>query len=375
MTSAPEWGLESLKPSVGSDLEGQKAAHMLKKLASREADRRAQLNQQAENSRASAAPNESCKAFLLRVENWQQHTQAALERISNTPQQELEAKEQLEQLLLSLSEQEKAAAQASYYLPSYDARQVASTINSLREQIEAVKKANLTKKKFGFSRKPKKSGGRTQSTLAEAQNEHAQQGTTQQHMASNATQSSSDYSGPQQHRGLSDLQQQTITVNAEDLAGGEYSLSNLTGCTVHLEGPMSALQIRNLAACLISTGPVSGPTFVYGAQDCTLKLASHQIRIHNAHRCKVHIRARSNPIIEHSDTLQFAFYSPDYPECDNQLTAAGLNEDNGLWKAVQDFGWLKQSQSPNWCIMPVHNRPVDGQLQDATEQAYTTQVC
>lgn len=65
-------------------------------------------------------------------------------------------------------------------------------------------------------------------------------------------------------RGLSDLQQQTITINAEDLAGGEYSLTNLTGCTVHLEGPMSALQIRNLAACLICTGPVSGPTFVYG---------------------------------------------------------------------------------------------------------------
>lgn len=65
-------------------------------------------------------------------------------------------------------------------------------------------------------------------------------------------------------RGLSDLQQQTITINAEDLAGGEYSLTNLTACTVHLEGPMSALQIRNLAACLICTGPVSGPTFVYG---------------------------------------------------------------------------------------------------------------
>lgn len=60
------------------------------------------------------------------------------------------------------------------------------------------------------------------------------------------------------------MQQQTITINAEDLAGGEYNLTNLTGCTVHLEGPMSALQIRNIAACLICTGPVSGPTFVYG---------------------------------------------------------------------------------------------------------------
>lgn len=50
----------------------------------------------------------------------------------------------------------QAVAQASYYLPSYDARQVASTISSLRDQIEVTKKLHLGKKKFGFSRKPKR---------------------------------------------------------------------------------------------------------------------------------------------------------------------------------------------------------------------------
>jgi len=44
----------------------------------------------------------------------------------------------------------QAAAQASYYLPSYDSRQIASTISYLREQIEAAKKTHLGKKKFGF---------------------------------------------------------------------------------------------------------------------------------------------------------------------------------------------------------------------------------
>ena len=51
----------------------------------------------------------------------------------------------------------QAAAQASYYLPSYDSRQVANAISQLRDQIEAAKKTHLGKKKFGFSRKPKKS--------------------------------------------------------------------------------------------------------------------------------------------------------------------------------------------------------------------------
>lgn len=65
-------------------------------------------------------------------------------------------------------------------------------------------------------------------------------------------------------RGLSNLQQQRVVVNAEEVAGGEYSLTNLTGCTVDLQGPMSALQIRELTDCTVSSGPVTGPTFVYG---------------------------------------------------------------------------------------------------------------
>ena len=60
------------------------------------------------------------------------------------------------------------------------------------------------------------------------------------------------------------MQQQTVVVNAEELAGGEYALTNLTDCTVHLQGPMSSLQIRDLVNCTVSTGPVTGPTFVYG---------------------------------------------------------------------------------------------------------------
>ena len=53
-------------------------------------------------------------------------------------------------------------------------------------------------------------------------------------------------------------------MNAEELAGGEYTLTNLTDCTVHLQGAMSSLQIRDLANCTVSTGPVTGPTFVHG---------------------------------------------------------------------------------------------------------------
>lgn len=113
------------------------------------------------------------------------------------------------------------------------------------------------------------------------------------------------------------------------------SLANTTSCT--------GMAVTNSIAVSHSALVVNA-----GAEGCTLQLASHQIRIHNAHRSKMYIRARSNPIIEHSDELQFAPYCPAYPGSDEQLRAAGLHEDNGLWQEVQDFGWLKHSQSPNW---------------------------
>jgi len=78
----------------------------------------------------------------------------------------------------------QAAAQASYYLPSYDSRQIASTISYLREQIEAAKKTHLGKKKFGFSRKPKKLPASQPATpLAEVHTNHADSKSTQQQLA------------------------------------------------------------------------------------------------------------------------------------------------------------------------------------------------
>ena len=63
----------------------------------------------------------------------------------------------------------QAAAQASYFLPSYDSRQIANALSTLRQQIEAAKKAHLGKKKFGFSRKPKQQPAQTTANQATQQ--------------------------------------------------------------------------------------------------------------------------------------------------------------------------------------------------------------
>ena len=52
--------------------------------------------------------------------------------------------------------------------------------------------------------------------------------------------------------------------NAEELAGDDFTLHDLEGCRVFLQGPMSALRMRRLRNCKVYAGPVAGASFVDG---------------------------------------------------------------------------------------------------------------
>lgn len=43
-------------------------------------------------------------------------------------------------------------------------------------------------------------------------------------------------------------------------------------------------------------------------------LASHQVRVHGAHRCQLYLRLRSNPIIEDCTGVGVAPYCLDVPD-------------------------------------------------------------
>lgn len=98
------------------------------------------------------------------------------------------------------------------------------------------------------------------------------------------------------------------------------------------------------------------------------------MRIHSVSDSDVYLRVRSRPIIEHSAGLRFAPYAaeqllgggsapPPEPvaagqesQLAEQLEAAQLTEDSGLWASVDDFGWVKASASPHWCVLPEGER-------------------
>jgi hypothetical protein len=82
--------------------------------------------------------------------------------------------------------------------------------------------------------------------------------------------------------------------------------------------------------------------------------------------CDLYLRVRSRPIIEHCSRLRFAPLVPADVTAlglSEAAAAAGLASGGGsggeLWRAVDDFGWVKATASPNWAVMPEgERRPV-----------------
>lgn len=54
------------------------------------------------------------------------------------------------------------------------------------------------------------------------------------------------------------------------------------------------------------------------------------------------------PLRMGSGTGRVAPCALQYPGSAQHLAAAGLGAENGLWRAVHDFCWLRATPSPNW---------------------------
>ena len=155
------------------------------------------------------------------------------------------------------------------------------------------------------------------------------------------------------------------------------------GCAAASAGERSAPStIRNLPR----SAPPSPLTFDFspllpdlprpaGASDCVLMLAARQVRVHAAQRCDLYLRVRSHPVIEHCEGVRVAPYplgDDAYPGAANDLAGQQLllvegegeneqqgeqqEEEGGMWRQVDDFGWLRATPSPHWSVLPAHER-------------------
>lgn len=157
--------------------------------------------------------------------------------------------------------------------------------------------------------------------------------------------------------GIRNKESQTLSKNFKNFKEiGEFTLSDLDSCEVKLIGCINALFVNRLRNCRVYTGPVIGSILLEEVENCVFVLASHQIRIHNAKGCDFYLRVRSRPIIEYCGGVRFAPYCLRYVGIEEDLTEAGLEEENENWGNVDDFKWLRAVKSPNWSVLEESER-------------------
>lgn len=256
--------------------DNAQAAAVLDKLEARQEARKAEREQRQQQLKRVADPREDIDHFLASFSIDQSSLQRQLNEVEqlaavvgHKQDEKQTIVQQLEGLCVAASSLEKRTSDATYFLPPYELRSCSNQLQQLRAQMAAIKQQLQPKRKFAFSKAVKKAD-----VTASAAMHALPDGTA---AADQTAGNSAVQTHPQSQQTTSGLCNETIVKTAEQLAGQAYALHNLSDCTVYLLGHLTALRLQDLHNCKVYTGPVTGSTFVNGATNCTLMLASHQV--------------------------------------------------------------------------------------------------
>eukprot|EP00250_Pteridium_aquilinum_P001944 c12154_g1_i1 orf=254-1471(-) len=371
----------------------QKHAAMLQRLAINEDARLQKCAALREGSLAAENPNESTDRFLQAFsESFKQleQTLSSLQVRVSSEEDKSSTKSDLDVAAIRISELEQFVAENSYFLPAYEVRASQSAIASLREKLEGVNAELLPKKRFSFKSKAGRDRKVSEQGTAKGL-EHAQvpdcgagkgiqsvqdlqvkskdfakgkasvDAEVEKAKSSQVSDYTNGFATPLACR-IRDLEGAVVVKDLRNQEDSEVILENLANCSVYLRGRCRAMYAHKLKACNVYAGPVTGSALIEEVEDCTMMLASHQIRIHHAKKTDMYLRVRSHPIVEYTSDIRVAPYAFSYQGIDDDLLAGSLNEETGLWEHVDDFRWLRAIPSPNWSILPERERAalVDG---------------
>jgi hypothetical protein len=253
------------------------------------------------------------------------------------------------------------AAAASARASAYESRVMREEMRALGEMFERCKARVRPREKFRFASRGRRTrdGGDAEAKKAEAKAEVDAETTTTE-----TTTRSND--GP----GIRDRSNETI-VATDATEEDDYALERLTDCDVFVFGACRALRAYDLTRCRVYALAVSGSAHVENIVDSVFCVAARQLRAHGARRTRFHARVASRPVVEDSREVAFAprvaLEDVHAAADDALLRKHGLDVENGLWREVDDFLWLRASQSPHWRALEEDARDADAR--DIRERA------
>ncbi|KAG9411933.1 hypothetical protein AC1031_017572 [Aphanomyces cochlioides] len=257
---------------------------------------------------------------------------------------------ELDGLCTKVQQLRDLAGAATLFLPPYDIRATQSLTMRLNQAIEAKRTALAPRKKFQFKARTK---------LKEAQ--HPPTDPAQIYVDTSIT--SSTHTPAENELIYADKTDEVLHIT--DPGQPDLSLARLSNCIVVIPVETSAVRGHDLRNCTIYTGPIHGSFFLEQCVDCTFVVACRQLRVHHTTNSAFYLCIKSHPIIEDCSTLAFAPYALEYPGLEAQLNDADMQRESKLWSQVHDFKWLRQTQSPNWRVLPDGERQhvVDAKVQ------------
>lgn len=245
---------------------------------------------------------------------------------------------------------DRALAEASYYLTAYDARARGRAMAELREEYERCAAVVTPRARFRF-----KSRGREARANASANDAQKADGPSSERRSSEGGGGGggdADVNETDDGPGVRDRVGETVVIRDVD-ESDDFVLERCADCEIVLLGCARALRAYDLRRCRIYVACVAGSAHVENLVDCIVCVAARQLRVHAARRVRFHVRTSSRPIVEDSRDVGFAplVVPTDHAFVQETLKARGFDQDTGAWKNVDDFKWLKASQSPNWRLL------------------------
>lgn len=288
-----------------------------------------------------------------------------------------ERQEATDHILAAISRLQNEVADSADFTPAYDRKQYSDGIDKLKGELNAVTREAQPRGRFTFKKRthvdmgqvendprlnpgsqPLRSGPKepekeddviTDLPVQPGKNynlEMSQPSSTSIRKPSFSTARNIGIDG---QTGLHILLPHTA---AQATAAG--SLTNLKKCIVDMSAPTGgapfpSLAMRGIDDSLIVAGRVAGPCHITSIRRSTLVVSARQVRIHECEDVDVYLWCGSHPIIEDCKGMRFA----PLPAC--YMTETEKAADN-QWDKVDDFKWLKASESPNWAVMPEADR-------------------
>jgi len=254
---------------------------------------------------------------------------------------------ELESMGPIFQEVQKRITDSTLFLPSYDVRRAQEELSAILERYEQLRSEVAPRKKFAFGKRDKQQKKKREET-----------DTLQEVKSDNPIPTVEIIS---KALGFSDKRGEELTFCETDASeieksSADFILKNLTSCTIRIPCVLFALRLVDLTDCTILSGPISGSVYVENCRNCTICVASRQLRIHTTHECNFYVHTRSGPIIEDCSSVRFAPYSLEYNELAQHMDKAELSGKENFWNDVKDFKWHRVQQSPNWSLLPEHEQ-------------------